>query len=152
MLQRQRRRAKSAYEKQSSRPEVRQLGQFGGELVDVGHGQAVGHLGDVLVAEVSRRLRDLTIDQLEERRVVGGQDESEAQVGVAPRPTSLRRRADLGDDLQHALHRVGVDARALVEDAIDGRGPDAGAGGDFSDGGRGRHAAWSRMPAVSSHR
>ena len=120
---------------------VGHLRQAGGELVAVAGVEPVGDLGDVLVAEVAGRLRDLPVDQLEERRLVGRQDEGEAEVGVAARPAALRRRADLGDHLQHPLHRVGVDARPLVEHPIDRGRAHAGTGGDFGDGGRGGHAA-----------
>ena len=41
---------------------------------------AVGDLGDVLVAEFAGRLGDLPVDQLEERRRVGRQHEGEAEV------------------------------------------------------------------------
>ena len=61
----------------------RQLRQLGGELLGVGGVEAVRDLGDVLVAEVTRRLRDLAIDQLEERRRVGRQHEGEAEVLAA---------------------------------------------------------------------
>ena len=120
---------------------VGHLRQAGRELVAVGGVEPVGDFGDVLVAEVAGRLRDLPVDELEERRLVGGQDEGEAEIGVPARPAALRRRADLGDRPQHPLHRVGVDARPLVEHPIDRGRAHAGTRGDFGDGGRGRHAA-----------
>ena len=61
-----------------------------------------------------RRLRDLALDQVEERRCVGRQHEGEAEVGTRARPAALRRRADLGNDLQHALHRSALTPGRLL--------------------------------------
>ena len=103
--------------------------------------EAVRDLGDVLVAEVAGRLRDLPVDQFDEGRGVGRQHEGEAEVLALARPAALRRRAELGHHLQHPLHRLGVDARALVEHPVDRGRADAGLAGDVGDGGRGGHGS-----------
>jgi len=93
--------------------------------------------------EVTGRLRDLALDQVEERRVVGRQHIGEAEVLAAPRPARLLRRAEFGYDLQHPLHGLGIDSGAPVQDPIDRGRADAGLAGDVGDGGCGIHA-WRR--------
>ena len=130
---------------------VAQCRQLAGETRRVAGFQAVGDFRDVLVAEVARRLRDLSVDQADEGRRLIRQHVRKAKVLAAAWAPGLRFCAKCGDHLQHPLDGFGVDPGASVEHAVNRGGAHACQAGDVGDGGCGGHVAVNLMWSMYKH-
>ena len=116
------------------------LRQAGCESGRVLHVKPLRYFGDVLMAKVSRRLGNLPLHLVKERRVRFGQNVGEPkifpQARPAPRHGGFTQCRDGQGDL---LRGLGIDARSTIHHTIHRSRSHARLAGDVGDGGGSRH-------------